>query len=158
MSATSPAVGSPLRILRYKHGGNEMDSAEAQRLKEQAAALLAKVTHALPVVPQNELTNSTEFVDALRVPNDSYQLRISREQLLGELGVLSLSRGDFSQALDALLRANFWEDAAYVAERVLTVDELKAYVDREWPTRSAATNAPEAMQFVKRDNRKGWEI
>lgn len=111
----------------------------------QAAALLAKVTHALPVVPQNELTNSTEFVDALRVPNDSYQLRISREQLLGELGVLSLSRGDFSQALDALLRANFWEDAAYVAERVLTVDELKAYVDREWPTRSAATNAPEAV-------------
>ena len=24
-------------------------------------------------------------------------------------------------------------DAAYVAERVLTVEELKAYVDREWP-------------------------
>ena len=99
----------------------------------QAAALLAKVAHALPVGSPSELTNSSEFVDGLQVPNNSDQVRTSREQVLGELGALSLSRGEFPQALDALLRANFWEDAAYVAERVLTVEELKAYVDREWP-------------------------
>jgi hypothetical protein len=28
---------------------------------------------------------------------------------------------------------SYWMDAAYVAERILTVDELKAYVDRNWP-------------------------
>src|SRR5205807_142164 len=49
----------------------------------------------------------------------------------GDLGGLHLARGDFVQALDILLTAKLWEDAAYVAERVLTVNELKAYVDRQ---------------------------
>jgi tetratricopeptide (TPR) repeat protein len=51
----------------------------------------------------------------------------------GELGVLRFSRGQYTLALDALLKSGFWEDAAYVAERVLTPAELKAYVDRAWP-------------------------
>src|SRR5436305_10295552 len=34
-------------------------------------------------------------------------------------------------------------DAAYVAERVLTLDELKGYVDREWPAASAEQIAEE---------------
>ena len=54
---------------------------------------------------------------------------------MAELGVLKLSRGEFAQALDALLRSGFWQDAAYVAERVLTTDELKTYVDQNWPMR-----------------------
>jgi tetratricopeptide (TPR) repeat protein len=52
---------------------------------------------------------------------------------LGELGGVRLSRREFVDALDALARADFWMDAAYVAERVLTVEELRAYVDRAWP-------------------------
>lgn len=118
-----------------------------------AAALLAKVTRGLPVVPQPELTNSTEFADALYVANDPHQLRLSREQMLGELGVLSLSRGEFTQALDALLRAHFWEDAAYVAERVMTTDELKIYVDRAWPALALAKNAnqPTSAPEIERD-------
>jgi len=32
-------------------------------------------------------------------------------------------------------------DAAYVAERVLTVDELKSYVDQDWPAVEPATSA-----------------
>jgi len=43
-----------------------------------------------------------------------------------------LSRSEFTQALDALLRSGFWQDAAYVAERVLTTAELKNYVDENW--------------------------
>lgn len=46
---------------------------------------------------------------------------------------MKLARREFTEALNALLRSGYWMDAAYVAERVLTVDELKAYVDREWP-------------------------
>ncbi len=30
-----------------------------------------------------------------------------------------------------MLKGNLWEDASYVAERVLTADELKAYVDKQ---------------------------
>lgn len=48
-----------------------------------------------------------------------------------ESGVLHLQRGDYLQALQLLLDAgaDYWHDAAYVAERVLTISELKALVD-----------------------------
>ncbi len=62
-------------------------------------------------------------------------------RLQGELAILTLSRGQFVEALDLLLRAQYWLDAAYVAERVLTVDELKDYVDRTW---SAGIDGPDA--------------
>jgi len=47
----------------------------------------------------------------------------------GDLGGLRLARGDFVQALDTLFKGQLWEDAAFVAERVLTTNELKQYVD-----------------------------
>ena len=47
----------------------------------------------------------------------------------GDLGGLRLARGDFIQALDVLFKGQLWEDAAFVAERVLTTNELKQYVD-----------------------------
>jgi hypothetical protein len=34
--------------------------------------------------------------------------------------------------MDLLLRGDFWTDAAYVADHVLSADELKAYVDENW--------------------------
>lgn len=50
------------------------------------------------------------------------------EMVRSEAGVLLLGRRDYAAALDMLARGRFWADAAYVAERVLTVDELAAYV------------------------------
>ena len=47
----------------------------------------------------------------------------------GDLGGLRLARGDFVQALDVLFKGKLWEDTAFVAERVLTTNELKQYVD-----------------------------
>jgi len=47
----------------------------------------------------------------------------------GDLGGLRLVRGDFVQALDTFLKGHLWNDAAFVAERVLTTNELKQYVD-----------------------------
>jgi LysM repeat protein len=61
------------------------------------------------------------------------------------VGVLRLARREYAESLDALLRSGFWMDAAYVAERVLTLDELKSYVDRNWPA-VATTNAAPAEQ------------
>jgi len=49
----------------------------------------------------------------------------------GDLGGLRLARGDFVQALDVLLKGKLWNDAAFVAERVLTTNELKQYVDAQ---------------------------
>jgi tetratricopeptide (TPR) repeat protein len=64
-------------------------------------------------------------------------------QVRGELGVLHLARRQYVEALSVLLEGGYWEDAAYVAERVLTPDELKDYVDRMWPSQESAgdTNA-----------------
>ncbi|MCA9619247.1 MAG: hypothetical protein KC731_09495 [Myxococcales bacterium] len=61
-----------------------------------------------------------------------------RETSLGlraraELGLLQLSRGAYVEAADALLEAGAWVDAAYVAERVLTLPELRKLVDERWP-------------------------
>ncbi len=51
--------------------------------------------------------------------------------LVGENGVLTLSRGEYVDALEQLYpySASYWGDVAYIAERVLTVDELKTFVD-----------------------------
>lgn len=55
------------------------------------------------------------------------------DHLWGELGITYVEQGRFIEALDAMLRGNQWEDAAYLAERVLSLDELRVYVDKEWP-------------------------
>ena len=46
----------------------------------------------------------------------------------GDLGALFLERSEFVQALETLLAGNLWNDAAFVAERILTTTELKGFV------------------------------
>jgi tetratricopeptide (TPR) repeat protein len=55
----------------------------------------------------------------------------ARLRLQGELAVAKLSDGKYRDSLELLfpLATTYWGDVAYVAERVLTVDELKAFVD-----------------------------
>jgi hypothetical protein len=109
--------------------------------KLQAAAdLLSRISPQFPIVQVG--TNAAapaDRKDTLTVSGDTYSVwRTSvGMQLHGELGVLQLSRGEYVQALDLLLNAGFWMDAAYVAERVLTLEELKKYVDRFWPAVTA---------------------
>ena len=47
-----------------------------------------------------------------------------------QLGVLLLGRDRFVEAMDAFARAGYWADAAYIAEWVLTGDELIAYLNK----------------------------
>ncbi|WP_192562917.1 hypothetical protein [Pseudomonas gozinkensis] len=65
----------------------------------------------------------------------------------GESAILALQRGEYLQAFDQLYRSKniYWFDAATVAERVLTVEELKNYVDTNVP-------APPALSQQDRDN------
>jgi hypothetical protein len=51
--------------------------------------------------------------------------------LVLENGDLTLSRGEYVDALEQLYpyAATFWDDVTHIAERVLTVDELKSFVD-----------------------------
>ncbi|MEO8741895.1 MAG: hypothetical protein ABI365_01745, partial [Lysobacteraceae bacterium] len=68
-----------------------------------------------------------------------------------ERGVLALSRGEYVDAMARLYAgsADYWPDAAYVAERVLTADELKNFVDR---------NAPIAPKLVRSEIDGGTPI
>lgn len=52
-----------------------------------------------------------------------------RGRVAAELARVCLARDDFPGALRAAMAGGHWEDAAYVAERVMTVTELKQYVD-----------------------------
>ncbi|MCX6925627.1 MAG: LysM peptidoglycan-binding domain-containing protein, partial [Verrucomicrobia bacterium] len=117
-----------------------------------AAALLAGVARAFPIEPPgtNRIANTQlHGVLYLAEPYCTPDRIPAARQVLGELGVLRLARREYVQALDALLNAGFWMDAAYVAERVLTVDELKNYVDRDWPPASAEQVAEENEKYVE---------
>jgi hypothetical protein len=48
-----------------------------------------------------------------------------RSRVEGERGLLALARGDFTQAAERMLASCSWQDITYVAERVLTEEELQ---------------------------------
>ncbi len=90
-------------------------------------------------------------------------------QIRAEVGVLRVSRGDYIQALDLFYRAaangyntesndrvdsdwigfaDYWGDAAYLAERVLTIEELQNHVDHNLP--KVSVSAPVENAFRSR--------
>lgn len=83
---------------------------------------------------------------ARRTTNWEWETIKPRCRVEGESAILALQRGDYLEAFDNLYRSGeiYWMDAAAVAERVLTLDELKGYVD-------AKVSAPPAQSQEDRD-------
>jgi hypothetical protein len=106
--------------------------------KSAAAGAYAKAAQAFP---QNESWGER------RTPDYDYETLQPKCRVDGESAILALQRGDYLQAFDQLYRSQslYWLDAATVAERVLTVDELKHYVDTQVP-------APPPLSQQDRDN------
>lgn len=74
-------------------------------------------------------------------PNDYMMEGVSPNCLINsELGLLQLQRNEYVQALHYLYLGakDYWMDAAYVAERIVTTDELKAFVDQRAPAADSA--------------------
>ena len=67
--------------------------------------------------------------------------------LTGETGTLSLARGEYVNALRYLypMASTYWGDVAYIAERVLTTDELKQFVDVSVPAPPAGLSPADAQ-------------
>jgi len=86
---------------------------------EAAATAYAQAAKAFPVSPPAPRDENVQ-------PEPSSHCRVE-----GEAGTLALLRGEYVAALDHLYAAapTYWLDAAWVAERVLTLDELKVFVD-----------------------------
>ncbi|MFU8893424.1 MAG: hypothetical protein ACNA8L_07335 [Luteolibacter sp.] len=72
-----------------------------------------------------------------------------RGQFHGDRAITHIGRGEFLRAMDFLVRASYHDDAAYLAERVLTADELVAWVKRNRP----APNDKNDPAFVFLDER-----
>ncbi|MDA8482105.1 hypothetical protein NNO07_03430 [Pseudomonas resinovorans] len=88
----------------------------------RAAEAYAKAARAFP---------EDEDWGTRRTANWDYENVKPRCRVDGENAILSLQRGDYLDAFDLLYRSGelYWWDAAAVAERVLTLEELKGYVD-----------------------------
>lgn len=91
-----------------------------------ATAAYAKATAAFPADESWGQQYSDEFSPEMIVPG----CRIS-----GEQAILALNRGDYLQAMELMYRGkqNYWSDVADIAERVLTINELKGFVDKYAP-------------------------
>jgi hypothetical protein len=116
---------------------------------DEAAALLTKVCRHFPLEPPG--TNAQtggRLQDTLVAYANPYfdrsGMASAAEQTRAELAVFRLARRQFVEALDLFLHSSpdYWMDAAYVGERVLTLDELKGYVDRQWPPEPPSAARP----------------
>jgi tetratricopeptide (TPR) repeat protein len=68
---------------------------------------------------------ATDQTDAASLDDES------KTRLRGELAVMRLSQGAYRDSLQLLFPVadTYWGDVIYIAERVLTLDELKSFVD-----------------------------
>jgi hypothetical protein len=112
----------------------------ARRL-DQGGALLTRVASLFPLEPPGT-NQAAALKDNLTVEPSSRWggWNSAAAHIRGELGVYHLARGEYSEALTGFLDAGAWIDAAYVAERVLTLEELKSYVDRTSPADAELAN------------------
>jgi hypothetical protein len=118
---------------------------------EQATALLAKVARAFPSgASTTNAVPTREFADSLYVDTGSKYASQPHapigQAVQGELAVANLARRRYVETLDSFMHSSpaYWMDAAYVAERVLTLEELKSYVDREVPAPPLRNHEPGA--------------
>ncbi|MCC6135917.1 MAG: hypothetical protein LM550_00655 [Candidatus Contendobacter sp.] len=123
----------------------------AQWLRAKLLLRDGKVVEALPLIAEvaAHFPRDPEFVISRDLIEDTEIFDARRAQ--AEIGALRLGRGEYVAALDALLQSAFnppgvagnpvmervdsdhWPDAAYMAEQVLTLAELKEFVDQRWP-------------------------
>ncbi|MEZ5457381.1 MAG: hypothetical protein R3F04_14940 [Lysobacteraceae bacterium] len=97
-------------------------------------AATAAYASAIERFPPSEEWGSSPQRDADGYSTGSEDLA-PRCRVSAEAGILALSRGDSLQAMQLFYDGGerYWSDAHYLAERVLTVDELQVFVDRVAP-------------------------
>ncbi len=91
-----------------------------------ARAAYAKAAHSFPKDQEWGERRNADYVNEIVNP----YCRVE-----GESAIVALKQGDYLEAFDQMWqgRAQYWQDAADIAERVLTLDELKSYVDQHVP-------------------------
>ncbi|MEA2559409.1 MAG: hypothetical protein QOH06_913 [Acidobacteriota bacterium] len=102
---------------------------------DEARGLLASAVGELPDL-------GIDMDEAMQIVYETGEILAAPQRALGEEAVVRVTQQDYTGALDRFLHAGYWMDAAYLAEQVLTLDELKTYVDATWPAELAAKYEP----------------
>jgi len=82
-----------------------------------------ELSQAVHLYPMDQKLESRQLVEGEILPSDA---------ITGDLGLLQIARADFLDAFHSFIENNHPADAAYVAERLLTVKELQDLVDKEY--------------------------
>ncbi|HEY2737944.1 MAG TPA: hypothetical protein VGK45_06025, partial [Thermoanaerobaculia bacterium] len=123
--ARAPADAPMARWIRAKLLLRRGDLETARQLLHQAAAL-----------PALDMDEASVWLYAWET---GYGVHLATGPLAqGEEAAVLLAEGKRAEALDGFLHSGYWLDAAWVAERVMTTQELQAAVDRQWPADLAA--------------------
>lgn len=156
-----------LAALAYQRGSY----AEAARLVELSSGPLSEWVRAKLALQKGDLAAANAAYAAAakafpRAGDPAAAIEPSNVPLIeGEHGVLAMARGEYVEAMghlyDAALAvggdgnvydwdeedagAGYGNDALYVAERVLTVDELKTFIDARAPATPVPTHSPDAQ-------------
>jgi tetratricopeptide (TPR) repeat protein len=139
-----PAGADRLAALAYRTGRYDL----AATLAAKTASPLASWVKAKLALQRGDLAAAAGFYAEASSAFPSLDAAPSLEDasarlLTGESGVVALARGEYIDALDKLypVANTYWGDVAYIAERVLTVDELKRFIDAKVPQPTAPTAA-----------------
>jgi hypothetical protein len=142
MEKTKPAVEEADRLawLAYREAAYD----QAQRWlqlapKETALVAWLKAKFALragdTAAAEQAMAKVTELTterSGLELSSDGY-VPLPHTAALADQGAVLLSKDKFPEALTSFMQSGHWMDAAYVAERVLTLKELQDYVEAKFP-------------------------
>ena len=163
-SAEVSAVEEAERLALASYQMGEMDIAQRWLDVAPPDTILARWVRAKLLLRAGKVPEAAEqlapiasWLPPAQQPRSRYQQAEAIEiRVRGELGVLHLARRQYIEALDVLLQGGYWEDAAYVAERVLTPDELIEYVNLKWPPLEQTDISKEDYGIIYRANNPNW--
>ncbi len=129
-----PAYYDRLAALLYRIGRYDL----AEQLARKGNSPLAQWVLAKIATQQGDLKAAEKFYAAAAhgFPQSTVASDLDSDEralVEGDAGVVALARGEYLNAFDTLysVASSYWGDVAYIAERVLTTDELKNYVDQK---------------------------
>jgi hypothetical protein len=125
-----PAGADRLAALCYRTGRYDL----AAQLANRAMGPLAEWVKAKLATQRGDLASAAaHYAAAVRAfPEAAQSLDAGNMTLIqGTRGVVALARGEYVEALHVLypLAQTYWGDVATISERIVTLDELKDYVD-----------------------------
>ena len=135
LSQPAPEPGPDLdRLAALAYQGGRYDLAE--KLSEKASQPLGLWVRAKLALRRGDRADAVkDWMAALTAAGQDGPAasldQDAKTRLRGEVAVMRLSEGEYRDSLQLLfpVAETYWGDVIYIAERVLTVDELKAFVD-----------------------------